>query len=92
MLNRTCHYVTKWADRVKYCDEVDRLAGVETYIIIGKMRDDHCTSYEISMVIDGRTEALQQKRQHYYERLTYKIDNLKKKSLKYFLTVVMKIR
>ena len=56
------------------------------------MRYDGYTLSDISKFIAGRTEAQPLQRQQYYEQLTYNINNLKKQSLNYYLTVVMKIR
>ena len=92
MLSMTCQYETWWAERKEYCDEVERENDVETHTILQQMRNDGCESSEISKFIASRTEAQTMQRQQYYEQLTYNINHLKKLSLNYFLTVVMKIR
>ena len=88
----TCQYETWWAEREEFFNEAEREDDVETHNILQQMIYDGCALSEISKFIAGRTEAQQLQRQQYYEQLTYNINNLKKQSLNYYLTVVMKIR
>ena len=88
----TCKYETRWAEREKYCDNVEKVYIVRMCNHVQQMYSTGCTDDAIKEYIVKRTEAVLLIREQYCEILTNTIRQLKAMSLDYYLNVVMKIR